>query len=119
MSELLLTTTQRAEAAMAFPAQGPTLADKFPKHKIVQGELKPLDEIPLFCNPLVIFLANWVLMMASLSCQVTYVSYPHVGMPLALFGISLGSFLFGYVGLHMLLRRWPAPNATAAWTACR
>lgn len=116
MSELLLITTQRAEAAMAFPAQGPTLAEKFPKHKIVQGELKPFGEIPLFCNPLVIFLANWALMMASLSCQVTYVSYPHAGLPLVLFGISLGSFLLGYAGFHMLLRKWPTPNTTPAYS---
>lgn len=101
---------------MAFPAQGPTLAEKFPKHKIFQGELKPLGEIPLFCNPLVIFLANWALMMGSLSCQVTYVSYPHVGMPIVLFGISLGSFLLGYAGFRMLLQRRPAQNPTPAYS---
>ena len=116
MSELLLNATQRAEAAMAFPAKGPTLAEKFAKHRIVQGELKPHHEIPLFCNPLVIFLGNWVLMMVSLSSQVTYVTYPHVGMPLVLFGISLGSFLFGYAGLRMLLQRSPAPNSTPAYS---
>lgn len=97
---------------MASPALWPSLTEKFAKHKLVQGELKPAGEMPLFCNPVVIFVANWALMMASLACQVTYVTYPKAGMPLLLFSISLGSFLFGYIVSRMLLQKWPTRNTT-------
>ncbi len=101
---------------MASPALWPALTERFAKHKVVHGELKPLREIPLFCNPLIIFLGNWVLMMASLSVQVTYVTYPNMGMPLLLFGISLGSFLFGYIVSRMLLHKWPTPSHVASYS---
>ena len=101
---------------MASPALWPTLTEKFAKHRIVEGELKPVREIPLFCNPLVIFIGNWALMMASLSVQVTYVTYPNMGMPMLLFGISLGSFLFGYIVSRMLLHKWPTPSHSASYS---
>src|SRR3569833_4038492 len=91
-------------------------AERFAKHKLVNGELKPLEELPHFCNPLVIFGANWMLMMVSLSFQVTYVTYPRIEMPLLLFGISLGSFLFGYIVSRMLLQRWPTSNAGPSYS---
>lgn len=101
---------------MASPALWPTLHEKFAKHKVVHGELKPLRELPLFCNPLVIFLGNWTLMMVSLSLQITYVTYPNMGMPLLLFSISLGSFLLGYVVSRVLLHRWPTPNIVPSYS---
>ena len=101
---------------MASPVLWPSLAEKFAKHKLVRGELKPPKDIPLFCNPLVIFLGNWALMMAALSAQVTYVTYPHMGMPMLLFGISLGSFLFGYIVSRMLLHKWPTPNVAPTYS---
>lgn len=101
---------------MASPVLWPTLAEKFAKHKLVRGELKPPKDIPLFCNPLVIFLGNWALMMAALSAQVTYVTYPKMGMPMLLFGISLGSFLLGYIVSRMLLHRWPTPNVAPSYS---
>lgn len=109
-------TGQPAEAAMASPALWPTLHEKFAKHKVVHGELKPLRELPLFCNPLVIFLGNWTLMMVSLSLQITYVTYPNMGMPLLLFSMSLGSFLLGYVVSRVLLHRWPTPNIVPSYS---
>jgi oligosaccharide repeat unit polymerase len=110
-------TGQPAEAAaMASPAVWPSLTEKFAKHKVVQGELKPRRDLPLFCNPLVIFLGNWTLMLISLSFQITYVTYPHMGMPMLLFGISLGSFLFGYIVSRMLLHRWPTPTDAPSYT---
>src|SRR5690349_1806177 len=116
MSELLFSTSPPAEAAMSSPALFASLTDKFANREQVRGELKPLTELPLFCNPLVIFLGNWALMMISLSFQVTYVSYPHAGMPLLLFSIALGSFLFGYIVSRMLLRRWPASNSFSSYS---
>src|SRR3954453_12121181 len=105
MSEHVFSTSQPAEAEMALPALWPLRAEKSAKHKLVQGELKPPSELPLFCNPLVIFVANWMLMLVSLSFHVTYVTYPRMAMPMLLFGISLGSFLFGYIVSRMLLQR--------------
>jgi len=116
MSEHLFSTSRPAEAAMASPVLWPSLAEKFAKHKLVRGELKPPKDIPLFCNPLVIFLGNWALMMAALSAQVTYVTYPNMGMPMLLFGISLGSFLFGYIASRMLLHKWPTPNTAPTYS---
>ncbi|HEY1577926.1 MAG TPA: O-antigen polymerase [Terracidiphilus sp.] len=105
-------TSQQAEAAMPSSALWPSLTEKFAKHKLAHGELRARQDIPFFCNPLVIFLANWALMLVSLSFQVTYVTYPGLGMPLLLLGLSVGSFLFGYIVSRMLLHRWPAqPDA--------
>jgi len=101
---------------MSSPAFWTSLTDRFAKRNLVRGELKPSSELPFFCNPLIIFTGNWVLMMVSLSFQVTYVSYPHPGMPLLLFAISLGSFLFGFVVSRMLLRRWPASNGVPSYS---
>ena len=107
---------QPAEAAMAAPPMWPPLTERFGKHKLVHGELKARRELPLFCNPLVIFLGNWALMLVALSFQITYVTYPNMGMPLLLFGISLGSFLFGYIVSRMLLHRWPTPDGAPSYT---
>jgi oligosaccharide repeat unit polymerase len=101
---------------MASPAVWPSLREKFAKHKVVHGELKPRRDLPLFCNPVVIFLGNWILMLISLSFQITYVTYPNMGMPMLLFGISVGSFLFGYIVSRMLLHRWPTPTDAPSYT---
>src|SRR3569623_674419 len=116
MNEHLFSTSQPAEAAMASPAVWPSLTEKFAKHKLVHGELKPLRDLPLFCNQLVIFLGNWMLMMISLSFQITYVPYPGMGMPLLLFSISLGSFLLCYIVARMLLHRWPTPYGAPSFS---
>ena len=105
-------TSQQAEAAMPSSALWPSLTEKFAKHKLVHGELRLRKDVPFFCNPVVIFLANWAFMLVSLSFQITYVTYPSMGMPLLLLGLSVGSFLFGYIVSRMLLHRWPAqPDA--------
>jgi oligosaccharide repeat unit polymerase len=116
MSEHVFSIIQPAEAEVALPAIWPSRAERSVNHKLVQGALKSPSELPLFCNPLVIFVANWMLMLVSLSVHVTYVTYPRMGMPLILFGISLGSFLFGYVVSCMLLQRWPASSVLSSYS---
>lgn len=116
LSKTSFSTSQQLEAAMPSPVLWPSLTDKFAKHKLVHGELKPRQDIPFFCNPLVIFLANWALMLASLSFQITYVTYPKLGMPLLLLGLSVGSFLFGYIVSRMLLHRWSTQHDTPFFT---
>ena len=99
--------TQPVEVSIASTAMWPLLTEKLRKHKFVHGVIKGRRELPLFCNPLVIFVLNWVLMLVSLSFQITYVTYPTMGIPVLLFALSLGSFLFGYLVARTLLHRWP------------
>jgi oligosaccharide repeat unit polymerase len=108
--------SQPAEASMSPDAIWPGFVERFAKHKQVHGVLKPRRELPLFCNPLVIFVANWVLMLVSLSFQITYVTYPNMGMPILLFALSLGSFLFGYLVSRTLLHRWPTQSESLTYT---
>lgn len=103
-------------AVMASTALWPSLTEKFARHRVVHGVLRPLRDVPAFCNPLVIFLANWMLMLFSLSFQITYVTYPSAGLPVLLSGISVASFLFGYLVSRMLLHRWPTPSDSPAFT---
>jgi oligosaccharide repeat unit polymerase len=98
---------QSAEVSVTPVAFWPSMTERFAKHKLVQGVLKGRGDLPLYCNPLVLFLLNWVAMLVALSFQITYVSYPGMGMPLLLFGLSLASFLFGYIVSRMVLHRWP------------
>jgi oligosaccharide repeat unit polymerase len=102
--------------AMASTALWPSLTEKFVRHQVTHGVLNSGRDIPSFCNPLLIFVANWVLMLVTLSCQVTYVSYPGAGIPSMLFALSLGSFLLGYLVSRMLLHRWPTAKDSLSYT---
>jgi oligosaccharide repeat unit polymerase len=109
-------TSARSEVMMASTAVWPSPAEKLARHKLVPGELVPKGDIPAFCNPLLIFLMNWTLMLVTLSFQVTYVSYPNAGIPALLLAISAGSFLFGYIVSRVLLHRWPAAANPRSYT---
>ena len=98
---------QPANVSASQAALWPKMTEKLTKHKFVRSILNGRSDLPLYCNPLVIFLLNWVLMLVTLSFQITYVSYPAAGMPILLFVLSLGSFVFGYVVARTLLHRWP------------
>jgi len=119
MSEPLCSTNysvhQSAEVSMAPAAFWPSITERFAKHRRVHGVLKGRSELPLYCNPLVLFCLNWVAMLVALSFQITYVSYPDMGMPLFLFALSLASFLFGYLVARMLLHRWPTRSEPSAY----
>jgi oligosaccharide repeat unit polymerase len=110
------TALQPAEASASSAALWPKLTGSLTKHKFVHSVLMGRRELPLFCNPLIIFLLNWVLMLVSLSFQITYVSYPTMGMPVLLFVLSLGSFLFGYLVARTLLHRWPTRSEPLSYT---
>jgi oligosaccharide repeat unit polymerase len=107
---------QPVEGSISPTAMWPKLTERLTKHKFVRSVLLGRRELPLFCNPLIIFLVNWVLMLVSLSFQITYVSYPAMGMPVLLFALSLGSFLFGYLVARTLLHRWPTRSDALAYT---
>ncbi|HMG87857.1 MAG TPA: O-antigen polymerase [Terracidiphilus sp.] len=120
MNDPLLSTNfsavQPADVSISPAALWPRLTEKLTKHRFVHSVLLGRRELPLFCNPLIIFLLNWVLMLVSLSFQITYVSYPVMGMPVLLFALSLGSFLFGYLVARTLLHRWPTRSEPLAYT---
>ncbi len=80
-------------------------SEKSRGHILVRGEAKTSRGIPFYCNPITLFMLNWIMMLTCLSVHVTYVSYPHAGLPLVLFGISTASLLFGYVVARMLLHK--------------
>jgi len=109
-------SSQRAAVSMAPAAMWPQLKEKVENHKLIHGVLKKRQDLPLFCNPLFIFAMNWVLMMVTLSFQITYVTYPNMGIPVLLFVLSLGSFLFGYLVARTVLHRWPTPSQPLAYT---
>jgi hypothetical protein len=109
-------TTQPLETSIAPATMWPSLTERLAGHKFVNGVLKGRHDLPLFCNPLVIFVLNWALMVLTLSFQVTYVTYPTMGIPTLLFALSLGSFLFGYLASRTLLRRWPTASEPLPYT---
>jgi oligosaccharide repeat unit polymerase len=108
--------TQPLEGSIAPAAMWPSESDRLARHRFVSGVLKGQQELPLFCNPLVIFVLNWALMVLTLSFQVTYVTYPTMGIPILLFVLSLGSFLFGYLVSRTLLHRWPTTSEALPYT---
>lgn len=108
--------SQPAEVVMTPSALWPFITERFGSHKLRHGVLKGNSSLPFYCNPLVIFLLNWAVMLVSLSFQITYVSYPNPGMPLLLFVLSLSSFLFGYIVSRMLMHRWPTRSEPLAYT---
>lgn len=111
-----LSAMQPAEIPISATTLWPKLTESLTEPRFVHDVLMGRRDLPLFCNPLIIFLLNWVLMLVSLSLQVTYVSYPAMGMPVLLFAISLVSFLFGYFVTRTLLRRWPTHSESLGYT---
>jgi oligosaccharide repeat unit polymerase len=110
------TALQPADVPAASEVLWPKMAEQLGKHKFVHSVLNGRRDLPLYCNPVIIFLMNWVLMLVTLSFQITYVSYPAPGMPLLLFALSLGSFLFGYLVSRTVLHRWPTPSQPLSYT---
>lgn len=107
---------QPARIAVANAAIWPPLIENRKAHQLVHGVLKPREYLPLYCNPVVLFLSNWILMLASLSAKVTYVTYPHIGIPLLLCVLSIASFLFGYLVARTTLHIRPRRNDPLAYT---
>src|ERR1039457_3542267 len=107
---------QPARIAVANAAIWPPSVQSRKEHKLVHGVLKPRQYLPLYCNPVVLFLSNWILMLASLSAQVTYVTYPYIGIPLLLCALSIASFLFGYLVARTTLNIRPRLNDSLSYT---
>jgi oligosaccharide repeat unit polymerase len=57
---------------------------------------KRQSDLPFYCNPALLFIAVWLVMLCSLGFQISDVSYPEISLPLLVFAASLLSFLAGY-----------------------
>jgi oligosaccharide repeat unit polymerase len=75
------------------------------RHIIVKDDGKEKPRLPSYCNPIVLFMLSWVLMLVCLSAKVTYVSYPNLLVPIYLFAGSAISLLIGYWVTCLLLQR--------------
>lgn len=58
---------------------------------------RPDAHLPFYCHPVKLFVLVWVVMLASLAFRISYSSYPHMELPVLLFGASVLSLLCGYV----------------------
>jgi oligosaccharide repeat unit polymerase len=75
------------------------------QHSFASGTFRPRRELPIYCNPVALFLAVWILMLACLSVHVSYVIYPDIGIPFLIFFVSAGSMLLGYFASTAILER--------------
>jgi len=99
------------------------LASVWTGHRLIRSALAPIRSRPFYCNPVILFLAVWLLMLASLSVRVSEVIYPSFGTPLLVFGISAGALLLGYFACTAVLsspasQKEPAPyilDVTLIW----
>jgi hypothetical protein len=57
--------------------------------------IRPLAELPFYCDPVYLFVASWALMLGSLEIQVSETTYPDRSMGIVLFLISLLAMLAG------------------------
>ncbi len=114
--ELEFDVRHQARTVVTPAAIFPPVVDGNKGHQLTQGVLKTRRFLPFFCNPVALFILNWTLMLASLSVQVTYVTYPLLDIPLLLCALSIGSFLFGYLVSRTTLNIWPRPNDSLSYT---
>lgn len=94
-----------AQSVAATAAILPASDDKREGHQFVCGVVTARQYLPVFCNPVILFILNWAMMLAALSVHVTYVTYPALDLPDLLFVLSLGAFLIGYVVARTVLHR--------------
>ena len=100
-----------AEGVAMWLARGKSSANT-----IVHGVLKARRSLPLYCSPPIIFVINWALMLVSLRAQVTYVTYPSLGIPIVLCCLSMGSFFPGYLVSRALFHHLPGDDRPVLYT---
>jgi hypothetical protein len=90
---------------LTVPGLWPDAYEMRARHAFTRGALRPRRELPIYCNPIALFLAIWVLMLACLSVHVSYVIYPYFGIPFLIFIVSAGSLFLGYFASTAILER--------------
>jgi hypothetical protein len=73
------------------------------RHTFQSGTLRPRQERPVYCNPIALFLAVWILMLACLTVHVSYVIYPYPFTPILIFLVSTCSLLLGFYASTAIL----------------
>jgi oligosaccharide repeat unit polymerase len=74
-------------------------------------KIRPHSSLPFYCNPVILFIFVWLLMLGSLRFEITEVSYPDFSLPVLIFAASLFSFLLGYYIVRIIL--WKQINSCA------
>ena len=57
--------------------------------------IRPLSELPFYCHPVYLFLAIWVVMLATLELQVSWSTFPEHALGIELFLVSVATMLMG------------------------
>lgn len=92
----------------------PAVARSHARHTLVRGVFRPQQELSVYCNPIALFFAVWVLMLACLSVHVSYVIYPYVFTPILIFIVSTGSLYLGFfASTAVLVQDTPRNTSTA------
>lgn len=75
-------------------------------------KIRQPSELPFYCRPLYLFIAVWLMMLATFQLYISYTSYPDISLALMIFAGSLASFLIGYgtVRSASFALDYPPPN---------
>lgn len=84
------------------------------RHTIIRDIFRPRHELPVYCNPIALFLAVWLVMLLSLTFHVSYVIYPYLGTPVLIFLISASPLLLGFFACTAVLER-EGPKIKSTW----
>jgi hypothetical protein len=103
MSDFIFPPFDGADRQSGQLALAPALADSQPARHLFYGTLRPRRDLPLYCHPVALFFAVWILMLACLSVHVSYVIYPGLVTPFLIFVVSAASLLLGFFACTALL----------------
>ena len=103
------------DSTLAVPGLWPDAYGVRARHAFTRGTLRPRRELPIYCNPVALFLAIWILMLACLSIHVSYVIYPYFGIPFLIFIVSAGSLFLGYFASTAILERDALQDGAASY----
>ncbi|MDR3745857.1 MAG: O-antigen ligase [Acidobacteriaceae bacterium] len=78
-------------------------------------QIRRRSSLPFYCNPVLLFIFVWLVMLTSLWFKITVVSYPNFSLPVLIFVASLLSFLLGYYLIRGLYRKHVNSCASACY----
>lgn len=100
--------------SLAVPEMRPETAAARLGHTFACGIFRPRQQLPVYCHPVALFLAVWLLMLVCLSLRVSYVTYPGFGTPVLIFAVSTLAFLLGFSASTAVLPD-EVPGGTASY----
>jgi hypothetical protein len=116
MSEIPAIPNEALPASSEMLAAGwPLFAGTRTGHAFLYGKLKPLRDLPTYCNPIALFFAAWILMLASLCFHISYPIYPYLGTPFLIFFVSSASLLLGFFACTTVLDPQPRQSESASF----